>query len=83
MPYADDRQDDAWDDEDLDDGESEEAACPACGRSVYEDADKCPHCGEWITPTGEAQRRSRTWFWPVLVVVLILMMLVAWHGLGR
>ena len=34
-----------------DDGDAELAWCPKCGRPVYEEAQKCPHCGEWITPT--------------------------------
>jgi len=78
---------DEWSDEDESDEdfdeEPDEVPCPACGRTVYEDAPKCPHCGEWITPGSGAERRSRTWFWPIIVVVLILLILVAWHGLGR
>ncbi len=78
---------DEWpDEEDLDDDfdeDSDETACPACGSPVYEDAEKCPHCGQWITPLSGAERRSRTWLWPILVAVLIVIILVVWHGLGR
>ncbi|MBN1491930.1 MAG: hypothetical protein JXA69_18605 [Phycisphaerae bacterium] len=91
MPSPDESWDDeAWSDEADDEGlgtdESDVEAytlpCPACGAMVYEDADKCPHCGEWITPVGEAARRSRTWRWPLLVVLLILVLLIVYHGLG-
>jgi uncharacterized paraquat-inducible protein A len=83
----DDLYEDEWSDEDdSDDGideDPDEMPCPACGRMVYEDAPKCPHCGEWITAATAAERRSRTWLWPLLVAGLISLILVAWHGLGR
>jgi len=79
--------DDEWPQEnDFDDAfdeEPDEAPCPACSRMVYEDTPKCPYCGEWIAPAGSADQRSRTWLWPLVVVALILLILVAWHGLGR
>ncbi len=75
--------DDEQFDDDPDDAESETVACPVCRRSVYEDAEKCPHCGEWITPASTAEHRSRTWRWPVLIALLIVMILVAWVGLRR
>jgi len=34
--------------EELGGDESETAPCPACGAEVYEDADRCPACGEFI-----------------------------------
>ena len=44
-----------WDDPDewdagADDDSAVELPCPACGEPVYEDADVCPHCGDFITP---------------------------------
>jgi predicted nucleic acid-binding Zn ribbon protein len=80
------QDEDEWSDDSEwadDPADSVETPCPACGKPVYEDTDKCPHCGEWISPLGEAERRSRTWFWPVIVTLLIILVLVAWHGLGR
>ena len=46
----------AWDDDSgefdvYDDGDSAvELPCPSCGEPVYEEADVCPHCGDYITP---------------------------------
>ena len=48
----------AWDDDPddsaefdaYDDGDAEELPCPSCGEPVYEEADVCPHCGDYITP---------------------------------
>ena len=34
---------DLWDEEDTD-----TVTCPACSADVYEDADQCPQCGEYL-----------------------------------
>jgi endogenous inhibitor of DNA gyrase (YacG/DUF329 family) len=47
-----------WDDEgwpDDDDGESLTIPCPACRADIYEDAEQCPYCGEYVV------RSSSTW----------------------
>ena len=36
---------DEWDEED----DVELVDCPACGESIYEEAEQCPSCGEYIT----------------------------------
>ena len=38
-------QEDGWDD----DAPAETVPCPECGAEVYEDAEQCVSCGEWIT----------------------------------
>ena len=57
------------DEEDLldDDGEDEQPSlrlsrCPACGETVYEQAQQCPHCKEWISPARATWRDSRKWY---------------------
>ncbi|MHC4445263.1 MAG: TFIIB-type zinc ribbon-containing protein [Planctomycetota bacterium] len=55
--------------------------CPSCGKSLYEDADLCPYCGYWILQDSPAAQRSRGWFWPVMVAILIAVILVMWLGL--
>lgn len=79
-------RDEEWPDDpdpDPDGGAADEEPCPACGRPVYEDAVRCPHCGEWIERESLAARRGRGWRWPLLVAALIVAILVVWHGLGR
>lgn len=45
-----DSDSDDFDDSPDDDSEvAEVILCPACGADVYEDAEQCPECGEWIT----------------------------------
>ena len=55
--------------------------CPFCKKSVYEDADVCPYCGQWILRDSPAAERSRGWFWPIMVAILIAVILIMWHGL--
>ena len=57
--------------------------CPACGRPIHEAAAICPHCGCWIVDDTVAGRRSRGWFWPIMVALLIVIILVMWHGFRR
>jgi ribosomal protein S27AE len=33
---------------DEDEGLSETRTCPSCGAAVYEDAEQCPACGEYV-----------------------------------
>lgn len=54
---------------DEDDDQSYTIACPACGEDVYEDAEQCPNCGEYITASGLNSGyawRDRPWWWMVL-----------------
>lgn len=67
-------EDDSYDDEDL-------IRCPSCGRMVHGLAAVCPNCGEWFVSDSPATQRSRGWFWPLMVALLLLVILVLWAGL--
>lgn len=70
--------------EDQGDGEDNElVTCPYCGAQISELAPRCPACGMWVTGESGAARRSQTWLWPVVVAILVAIILVVWHGLGR
>ena len=60
---------------DLSDDDTDVTPCPACGADVYEDAERCPHCGAYIVPgrAGAGWRR-----WVVIAAVLALAGLVVW-----
>jgi len=47
-----------------------EMTCPSCRASVTEDTQKCPHCGDWITPVEGSTKGKRFVF--VIAVVLML-----------
>lgn len=64
-----------------DDGVSETVPCPACGAAVYEDADQCPACGEWIIPL--AASRGRGWLRPVSIILIMALLLGVAGGLIR
>ena len=63
---------DLFDDEYDESPEYDEVPCPSCGALISEEAPKCPHCGDWVIERSEASRRSATWFWPILIVLMIL-----------
>jgi len=80
---------DHWDDNDDDDiaddeqdESSETVACPACGADVYEDALRCPICGEFISQSTSALA-GRPWWWIALGiagVIAVILALVASSG---
>lgn len=77
---------DEWDEEDgdevTDDGESVDTrTCPACGASVYEHADVCPKCGEYLSDDNTG--RSRKPWWIVLAALLVLSAFVLHWVFGR
>ncbi len=65
----DDLEDDEFLDEDeaeeLDDDQTALAECPRCGVDIYEDAEQCPLCGEWITHSTSVWG-GRPWWWVAL-----------------
>jgi hypothetical protein len=81
----DDWESNAWsgDDSSEDDDGSEEfdsdqtVECPACGREIYDDAERCPHCGEYLTEPDRLGRGKPLWIIVTAVVVLAAVVL-AW-----
>ncbi|HSW46122.1 MAG TPA: hypothetical protein VLM89_11195 [Phycisphaerae bacterium] len=66
------------------DDEEDLVECPRCGRSFYAEAPRCPGCGYWVEDNvSPAASRSRGWFWPIMVAVLVAVILVLWHGMGH
>ncbi len=81
-------QDDDWDDPEEDwettdggdvgdeDGWDEPGvrACPRCAEMISEDAQKCPHCGDWILDEDDspAVQRSRGVLWPIIIGMLVV-----------
>lgn len=65
-----------WDDDEdrEDDDDDETVPCPHCRASVYEDAERCPHCGTYLS------REDAPWSKPAWIVVGVAVCLgiVAW-----
>jgi hypothetical protein len=55
--------------------------CPYCRAEIVEDAERCPHCGNYISaedaPPGE--RKSAVW---IVLMVLALLAAVSWVFAG-
>lgn len=58
--------------EDLDRFGSELDTCPSCGSSIYDQAEMCPQCGEYL---GETPKTLSLW---VIFAVCVLMGLLIW-----
>lgn len=66
----DDFDEDPWLDEDGDPPCDDLLVCPQCRNDVHEDTQKCPHCGDWITPVYPQHKGKR------LLLLLIIAALV-------
>ncbi len=73
MIVRDDYADDIDDDEDWDDDETIE--CPHCGEPVYDDAERCPDCGLYLSREDAPYRKP---WWVVAGVVACLAMVTWW-----
>jgi predicted nucleic acid-binding Zn ribbon protein len=60
-----------------DDGPSVTIPCPNCGQDVYEDAERCPHCAEYITAAASPGRPT----WLIIAAVLALLGVLFWLAL--
>ena len=74
MRYINDDLDDS-DDPDEDEDDDATAPCPYCRRPVYDDAEWCPGCGQYLSR--EDVPRRRPW-WFVLGVVICLGVVLRW-----
>ncbi len=52
-----------------------EMICPHCGSAVIEDTQKCPYCGDWITPRDPSSSGWRRWMFVAVVLLMLLLML--------
>ena len=69
-------------DDDWDEGEDESdvVPCPECGAEVYEDAEQCPACGQYIVH-GTSPWRGRPRWWILLGlagIAAVLWLTIPW-----
>jgi len=69
---------DEWDDDEDDGGEDEDATipCPHCGRPIYEDSERCPYCGDYVSDHDAAPARKPWWI--ILGTLLVFYMVYRW-----
>lgn len=88
----DDSEDDEWTDsawdedpledlegDDEDDDEKSTVPCPYCRQPVYEDADYCANCDEFISLEDAPPERKPLWI--VVTAVFCLVSVVLWYVL--
>lgn len=70
---------------DPDDDETPDlVACPHCGNEIFEDAEQCPRCQQYLLKTGSAAAATTSLGWVgVLIIVLIVFFLLFGSLLGR
>ncbi len=62
--------------DDFYDEATETVACPNCRADVYEDAEQCPVCGEYITHSTSVWA-DRPWWWIALGLAGIIAVIFA------
>ena len=74
-----------WEDpepDDEDDAGDDEYFCPSCGANVYEDCDRCPSCGDYITPRSKLPSAAGSpWFLIAVLTMIGLMVLAAFWAM--
>jgi hypothetical protein len=74
-----DADDDSWDSaDDFSPQDDEEATVPCryCGRSVHEEAQRCPHCAHYLSEE-DAPSEPRPW-WFIVGILLCLLVAALW-----
>ncbi|MCH8044406.1 MAG: zinc ribbon domain-containing protein [Planctomycetes bacterium] len=67
-----------FDDDEYDsaDDDSETLPCPQCGQSIYEEADQCPYCGQYVTFSSSSSAfDNKPWWWIALGLLGVLAVL--------
>jgi predicted RNA-binding Zn-ribbon protein involved in translation (DUF1610 family) len=57
------------------------APCPTCGQMIYEDAERCPECGHYLSRE-DAPRTGRSW-WIFGGVAICLLIVLGWILCGQ
>jgi hypothetical protein len=65
-----------------DDEETLVVSCPSCGADVYEDAEQCPVCGDYIVHAAGVWSGKPVW-WILLGLVGVVAVIVVLAGLVR
>ncbi len=75
--WASDEEDaEDWDDDGDPDDEEPTVPCPYCRREIHEDAERCPHCGQYIS-SADAPAAAKPW-WVMIGVAVCLYLVYRW-----
>ncbi len=74
--WVDDEEDRSHEDEvEEDDDEDVTAPCPHCRRPIYDDAERCPSCGAYLSREDEPYRKP---WWLLVGVAVCLYAVFRW-----
>jgi predicted amidophosphoribosyltransferase len=65
-----------------DDSAAETVPCPACGADIYEEAEQCPVCGEYVVHNSSALAGKPGWYL-LLAVLGVIAVIASLSGLMR
>lgn len=54
-----------------DDDDAATYPCPGCGRQIYEEADACPYCGEYLNFAGTHGFQRPWWVYAGAILALV------------
>ena len=63
-----------FDTSDSDDNDT--VPCPACGAEIYDDAERCPECGHYLSR--EDAPRSKKLLWIIAGAIVCLVIVLLW-----
>ena len=79
MPYYHDREDGDLDESEYPEPDSEDdvgtAPCPTCGKTKFEDCERCPHCGNYASEEDAPYRKPP---WLVIGAIVGLAIVLWW-----
>jgi hypothetical protein len=74
-----DWEDEPWSDEEA---PADLVPCPNCGAEVYEDAERCPVCGEYVVHGSSPAWQGKPGWYVALAVLGTIAVIVVLSGLG-
>ena len=79
--YEDDgsQDDEEWSEQawDSDEEPVDTVPCGHCAAQVYEDAEQCPHCGEWIIRRGASALSGKPLWWQIAGLLGMIAVILA------
>ena len=60
--------------------ETETIDCPACHQPVYDDAEQCPYCGDYIT-VSTSPWAGRPWWWIAIGLLGLIAVIAILSGI--
>ena len=72
---------DDWENDDFGDDEDDNTVpCPHCKKDVYDGAEQCPYCGQYISEEDKPRESKPVWI--VIAGAVCLAMVILWVWMG-